>query len=105
MPTLEAKQDTKQVDMRAAKTAAKPATKPATRPRRMSNKRRDWILVAIGRLAVLAAILGIWEAIITFKLVNPVLASSPTAVGRYLIDSFRNGEMMDNLVPSYLQHQ
>ena len=97
MQTLAANRENERVNARDGKSNGKPA--PAN-GRKRDGRRRDLVLVSVGRLAVLGAILGIWEIIVIFKLVNPVLASSPAAVGQYLIHSFGNGEMMDNLVPT-----
>jgi NitT/TauT family transport system permease protein len=69
----------------------------STRTRAGRHNKRG---IALGRLAVLVVILAAWQIIATYKLVNPVLASSPRAVWDYLVESFSNGEMISNLIPT-----
>ncbi|MQA81135.1 MAG: ABC transporter permease subunit [Streptosporangiales bacterium] len=66
---------------------------PATPGRRQSAGRKGWgsLPVVPRRVAILIALLAIWQAYVSFSGVNPLIMSSPIEVARALVEGWVGG--------------
>ena len=51
------------------------------------------LLVGIARFAVLAVLLLVWELSARFEWVNPFITSSPSRIGKTIVELYQNGSL------------
>ena len=59
----------------------------------LKKERKKKIFVIVARCLILAAILGVWELLAQFRIVDPFVTSSPSRVAKTIADLYASGKL------------
>jgi len=57
---------------------------------------KDWLTIALWRLAIIGVVLGIWEALVRGGAVNAFLLGSPSAIAKMAASMISSGQLMED---------
>ncbi|MHA6482818.1 ABC transporter permease [Paenibacillus sp. strain BS8-2] len=64
--------------------------------KRQAAALKDWLMIVFWRLAIIASVLAIWEALVRSGTVNAFLLGSPTAIAKMAVSMIASGQLLED---------